>query len=217
MGRVSNLNYQQIAKVANSIKNNGEKPTARSVREVLGTGSMATIIKFLQEWNLDQNQYIQTIDLLDPSITRAINNVIATKIQERTDDITLQLKELQFECNALVAENAQLTEVNDNQASELLTQQKQQSEVLGRIQEIELSTISTAAALSIERQNGENSRIALAIAESRIESVPYLKEEIEKLRAEIKEANSYATLCHESAAVSEARLESELIHNTKNN
>ena len=95
-----------FAAAADNIKAQGGKPTARSVRDALGTGSMATVLKFLQEWKGGQVRQCQAIDdTLDPSIARAISNQIAGKVQEATADATARLADLQAETDGVIVEN----------------------------------------------------------------------------------------------------------------
>jgi len=97
-----------FAAAADNIKAQGGKPTARSVRDALGTGSMATVLKFLQEWKGGQVRQCQAIDdTLDPSIARAISNQIAGKVQEATADATARLSIIQEKARVAYLEQMQ--------------------------------------------------------------------------------------------------------------
>ena len=55
MGREASITFEQVASVADQIqRETGKKPTTRAVRELLGSGSLGTIVKFLQQWQAGQ-------------------------------------------------------------------------------------------------------------------------------------------------------------------
>lgn len=50
MVREPGITQDQVSKVAEKIRDEGARPTARAIRERLSTGSMATVLKFFQAW-----------------------------------------------------------------------------------------------------------------------------------------------------------------------
>lgn len=56
MPRESTITYSMVAAIADSLFKQGKKPTARAVREALGVGSMATVLKHLRQWADNQKQ-----------------------------------------------------------------------------------------------------------------------------------------------------------------
>jgi hypothetical protein len=50
VGREASITYQQVADAAEALQAEGIHPSARSIRERLGSGSMGTIQRFLNEW-----------------------------------------------------------------------------------------------------------------------------------------------------------------------
>ena len=211
MARESTITFEQVAAVADSIKGQGGKATMRNVRETLGSGSMATILKFLQQWQGGQLRQSQAIDdTMDPSIARAISNQIASKVQEATANATAQLADLQIETDTLIAENERQAADMDIQATELSALQEQHAALVGRTQQLETDATRTSAALVLERQAAESARVELAKAELRLEAVPRIEAEIEKVRAELLEARAQSAKLHEEAAVATAKLESEI-------
>lgn len=210
MARESTITTEQVAAAADNIKAAGGKPTARAVREVLGTGSMATILKHLQQWQDGQLRQSQSIDdTLDPSITRAISNQIVAKVQEATAGATARLADLQAEANTIIAENERQSAEIEAQAAELISFQDKHSALVGRVQQFEADATRTATELAAERQAAEAARVELAKAMLRLEAVPRIEAEIEKVRAELLQARAQATEQHEAAAVATAKLESE--------
>ena len=210
MAREPSITFEQVATAADNIKAQSQKPTARNVRETLGAGSMATVLKFLQQWQSGQVRQSQAIDdTLDVSIVRAISNQIATKVQEATADATAQLADLQGETDTLITENERQSIELENKAVELAALQEQHSALAGRTEQLEDENKRQAGALLAERQASEGARVELAKAELRLEAVPRIEAEIEKVRLELDEERKKSSTLHEAAAVANAKLESE--------
>jgi len=208
MARESTITHDQVAAAADQIKAAGNKPTARAVRDVLGTGSMATVLKFLQQWQGGQVRQSQAIDdTLDPAIGRAISNVIVGKVQEATADATARLADLQAEAEAIIAENERQAAELEGQAAELAALQEQHAALAGRAQQLESDATRTVADLVAERQAAEAARVELAKAELRLEAVPRIEAEIEKFRADLLQSRAQAAELHEAAAVATAKME----------
>lgn len=211
MARESTITYEQVAAAADSIKAKNINPTARNVRDVLGTGSMATVLKFLQQWKNGQTRQSQAIDdTLDPSIARAISNHIAVRVQEATSDTTARLADLQAETETVIAENERQAATIEEQAAELATLQEQLAATAGRAQQLEADAEKQAAELAAERTAAEAARVELAKAELRLEAVPRIEAEIEKVRADLLQARAQSAELHEAAAVATAKLEAEV-------
>jgi len=208
MAREATITFEQVAAAADSIKAQGGKASARAVREVLGSGSMATVLKLLQQWQSGQVRQSASIDdTLDPSVVRAISNQIATRVQEATADTTARLADLQAEADLIIVENERQAVDLEAQAAELVVLHGQYAELAGRAQQIESDAARTAAELVAERRATEAARVELAKAELRLEAVPKVEAEIEKVRAEFLQARAQAAELHEAAAVANVKLE----------
>ncbi|MDP2143125.1 MAG: DNA-binding protein [Gallionella sp.] len=70
MPRESTITYNMVAAIADSLFKQGKKPTARAVREALGVGSMAMILKHLRQWH-DSREHQRPIVDAGMSITPA--------------------------------------------------------------------------------------------------------------------------------------------------
>lgn len=206
MARESTISFDQVAAAADIIKTQGGKPTARSVREALGSGSMATVLKFLQQWQGGQVRQSQAIDdTLDPAIVRSISNAIAGKVQEATADATVRLADLQAETSSVIVENERMGAEIEALATELATLQEQLAATAGRAQQLEVDAARQATELAAERAAAEAARVALAKAELRLESVPRIEAEIVAVRAELAAERIKSAEQHEAAAVAIAQ------------
>lgn len=212
MARKSTLTYEQVVTVADKIIAQGGKPSSRNIREALGTGSLTTILKFLQQWQGGQVRQSQSLnDTIDPAIARAISNQIVIRVQDSTADAMSRLADLQAELETLISENERQSAEIETQAAEMIVIQEQNSSLAGRAQQIESDAARNIADLVSERQAAEAARVSLAKAELRLEAVPRIEAEIEKVSAELMQARCLSAELHEAAAVATARLEAETV------
>lgn len=210
MAREETITAEQVAAAAEALKAEGIKPTTRSVREYLGAGSMATVLKYLQQWKAGQTRQTQAIDdTIDPSIARAISNQLAARVQEATAETTARLADLQAEIETVIAENERQAAEIEAQAIALSELQEQLAATTGRAQQLEADAARQASELAAERAAAETARVELAKADLRLEAVPRIEAEIVKVREELLQARKEAADLHEVAAVAGAKLEAE--------
>jgi chromosome segregation ATPase len=208
MAREATITLEQVATAADNIKAQGGKASARAVREVLGSGSMATVLKLLQQWQSGQvRQSADIDDTLDPSVVRAISNQITIRVQEATADTTARLGDLQAEADLIIVENERQAADLEVQAAELVALHQQYAELAGRAHQLESDATRTAAELVAERRATEAARVELAKAELRLEAIPKIEAEIDKVRAELLQTRAQAAELHEAAAVATVKLE----------
>lgn len=208
MAREATITFEQVAAAADNIKAQGGKASARAVREVLGSGSMATVLKLLQQWQGGQVRQSDVIDdTIDPSVLRAISNQIATRVQEATSDTTARLADLQAEADAIIIENERQAIELDSQSAELTSLHGQYAELAGRAQQLESEAARMTVDLVAERRATEVARVELAKAELRLEAVPKIEAEIEKIRAELVVERRATESVRVELAKAELRLE----------
>jgi chromosome segregation ATPase len=218
MARESSITFEQVAMAADAIKAQGGKATSRSVREVLGTGSMATILRFLQQWGGAQARQSQAIDdTLDATVVRSISNHIADRVQAATTALTAQLADQQAETDSLISENERQTTELDAIATTLVSLQVSYNQMVGVVQQLESDTARTAKELIAERQAAEAARVLLAKAEFRLEAVPRIEKEIQQVRDELATVQKQAAELHETAAVATAKLEAASVQRKEMN
>lgn len=201
MARESNITYEQVATTADSLKAKDIKPTSRAVRDVLGTGSMATVCKHLEQWKSGQAKQSQVADdSIDPSVARALSAHIAAKIQTATSDATARLADMQGELGAVILENErQANEISDLTV-EAAFHKEESAKLAGQIQQLSADLARAVAELENERQAAEQARIQQAKAELRLEAIPRIEAEIEKLRNELAIERKVASTAREEAA-----------------
>lgn len=207
MARDATITFEQVATAADSIKAQGGKPTARAVRDVLGTGSMATVLKFLQQWQGTQERQSQAVDdTLDPAIGRAIRDTIAAKVRQATADATARLADLQAEAAGLITENERQAGEIEARAAEIAALQERHAALAGRIEQLQTDGARTADNLLGERQAAEAARVALARSELRLEALPRLEADLVALRDDLARERAARIAAEQMAAVTAADL-----------
>ncbi|MBF0362071.1 MAG: DNA-binding protein [Oligoflexia bacterium] len=119
------LTKEDVFKAAKKITYEGGIPTTKSIREILGTGSLSTISKYLQEWNIQEDQnanndffdIAKTVEKLDGHIAEFLHN-------EHPQIIALILSHLEVEKTASI-----LRSFNDSVARHILERMKSMSPV----------------------------------------------------------------------------------------
>ena len=214
MGRIALVEFNDVAISANKMIAAGKKPTARSVYDDLGSGSMSTIQTYFKQWQVDQAQHLPSInhEVLNPDITRAINLTIATKVAEATAGLAEALAEENITCLQIQKEFAELSADYENQAGTLAEMESQYANLTGRAELLESENKRATAELSNERKSVEATRTELAIVNYKLERLSQLEVEVEKLSGDLKLANDKANEYSKAAAVAEARLNSAIQH-----
>lgn len=208
MAREATVTFEQVSAAAEAIKAQGGKPNSRTVREMLGTGSMATILKHLQQRQAEQSRQSQVFDeTLDPVVIKSISIHIADKVQTATMALTIQIAEQQTEMTNLISENERQAAELESLTAAYSALTDQHNQLSGVVQQLETESSRTTADLITERQATESARIQLAKAELRLEAIPRIEKEIEQVRRELFAAQKQAADFKEAAAVAEMRLE----------
>ena len=137
MARESTITYEQVAEAADNLKAQNLKPTSRAVREALGSGSMATVCKLLQQWQTGQARQSQaTDDTIDPSVARAISLHIATKIQTATSEATARLADMQGELASVIQENERQSKEISDLTEEAAHHKEEGARLAGQIEQL---------------------------------------------------------------------------------
>ena len=201
MARESTITYEQVAEAADNLKAQNLKPTSRAVREALGSGSMATVCKLLQQWQAGQTRQSQaTDDTIDPAVARAISLHIATKIQTATSEATARLADMQGELASVIQENERQSKEISDLTEETAHHKEEAARLAGQIEQLSADLVRATSELESERQAAEKARIQLAKAELRLEAVPRIEAEIEKVRADLAAERKASAAAREEAA-----------------
>lgn len=106
MAREATVNYGQVAAIADSMTAAGQRPSARTIRERIGTGSMGTIHKFLTQWRgKTPSEDEQEVSALPSTISRAIADFVATEIATANEGIQEELEAAKADAESLAQDN----------------------------------------------------------------------------------------------------------------
>jgi hypothetical protein len=92
----------------------------------------------------------------------------------------------------------------------LAKRQELHTALIGRTQQIETEVTRLINELTVERRASESARIELVKAELRLEAIPRIEGEIEKIRIELEQERAKSARLHEIAAVATAKFEAEV-------
>ena len=212
MGRLADVEFNDIASVANKMLLAGEKPTARAILARLGMGSMSTIQTHFKQWQSDQALHLPAInhEILSPDISRAINLTIFNKIKEETASLNDILEEEKATCIQIQKEYKQLSVDYETQLAVLSNMENQYAELVGRAEMHESDVKLLTTELANERKSAESARTALAIANHQLLRLNQLEVEVEMQRSELKLASDNVAEYRKNSAVAEAKLEAAL-------
>ncbi|WP_062059555.1 DNA-binding protein [Cellvibrio sp. OA-2007] len=193
MGREATITQEQVNAAADALVAAGQKPTNRAVLDTLGSGSMATVVKFLQNWRAGQSRASAAIDdAIDAEVSRSISNMLARRILDATAEANSKLAELQSDLASVIGENERQAAQIEAQEAELNALRAQAQSQSGQIEQLEVEAVRAREQIASEAKAREAAQVALGKAELRIESLPSLLEELRDARADAKRTGEEA-------------------------
>jgi chromosome segregation ATPase len=204
-GRVG-ITFDQVAAVADAFEQRGERPTLRSVRAELGTGSMGTVQKHLNAWQGQRRQIVATTAILPAEIQRVILSEIEREIGAARTELEADLAAVKGDRDALADDNEAQAGELEQQSAQLDALEATTQQQTGRIAQMGADLASTAEAVERERGVAEQARQSLAKAELRLEAMPRLETELERVRAALETSAARAVAGEQLAAVTAAKL-----------
>lgn len=215
MAREATITQEQVNAVADSIRAGGTKPTARAVREALGGGSMATVLKFLQAWQSRQVQAIETPIALPAGLQRSLVDWIGQEVATAKADLQADLVASQQANGDLIAESERQASTIELQAEALELAQAETATLAGRLAQVDSDLARATDDVNGERQAAEQARTELAKAQLRLEALPRIEAEVSRLRADLERVAAEKVVAEQAAAVAIARLEAMTDRATK--
>ena len=194
---MANATYEHVAAAAEALIAAGQKASVRLVIERIGGGSPNTVLKLLNDWKAGR-PVVRVSDVdLDVAITQSIKSqmqrVAETAAQAAEEKAAAALDDLATlsEASALAEQAiASLTTELDTakqQSSDFVAQMKDEQADHERIVTSLTQTIEQLKGeLSDERKRSDEAQTALAKSEVRLEVVPGMQDEIERLRAALE-------------------------------
>ncbi len=207
MGRESVITQEEVNSVADQLRATGAKPSARAVREALGGGSMATVLKHLHVWQSHQVRTPETQAVLPVGLQRALVDFIAQEVASAKVTLEADLVTAQQANQDLIAESERLAAALEREQSAVETLQADKAELSGRLGQLTKDLEDVRAEAVAQREAAEHARTEKAKLELRLEGVPRLEAEIERLKGALESERNAKVVAEQQAAVSQARLE----------
>lgn len=207
MAREATITQEQVNAAADAIRSSGAKPTARAIRDHLGTGSMATVLRLFQTWQASQGKAVEAPLMLPAGLQRALLDFVGQEIATAKAELQADVVALQRVNDDLIADNERQSSTIDIQAQAVELIQTEKSEMAGRLAHVESDLARAQDAVTYEQQAAESARTELAKARLQLEAVPRMEAEIERLRNELTVERHAHTDAEQKAAVAIAKLE----------
>lgn len=205
MTRESTITQEQVNAVADTLRAGGSKPTARAVRDQLGTGSMATVLKLLQTWQAGQVKApIQEV-ALPPTLTRYLVDFVGQEVAQARAALETDLAAAQQAQADLIAEAERTAADLASLTTELDAERESKAAALGKLGQVDHDLAAAKEEATRERQAAEAARTELAKAQLRLESLPRLEAEATQLRADLDTERSKRHEAERTAAAADAR------------
>lgn len=207
MAREATITQEQVNATADTIRAGGAKPTARAVREALGGGSMATVLKFLQVWQAGQVRAEESPVVLPAGLQRALVDFIGREVAIAKAVLQDDLVAAQQANGDLISESERQASTIELQAEALESAQGEKAVLAGRLAQVESELARASDDVAAERQAAEHARTELAKAQLRLEALPRIEAEADRLRGELEAERAAKVSAEQAAAVAVARLD----------
>ena len=209
MAREATITQEQVNAAADAIRATGAKPTARAIRDQLGTGSMATVLKLLQVWQSGQVRPAAQDVTLPPGLTRALVDFIGQEVATARAGLEADLATAQQASADLIAESERQAATIESQAEALDLAHGEKAELQGKLGQMESDLATARDEAARERQAAEAARTELAKAQLRLEALPRIEAEADRLRQELDAERQARTAAEQKAAVLTSKVEYE--------
>jgi chromosome segregation ATPase len=220
------VNFEAVAAAAEALQIAGQRPSVRAVIAHLGGGSPNAVLKHLGEWKAGRPVVRIEDTALDARITSAIIDQMqrvavaaAAAAEERAAGIEDDLQALAEAQQAAEQQIDALTVERDTSCEQTEGLVRQLADAQANAERIQQLAGEQAAALRAElageRKHQEQTAAALVKAEVRLEALPDLHAEIERLRAVLDTEGKARVAAEQQAAVLAAKLDAAIDRATR--
>lgn len=212
------VTFEAVAAAAETLQASGQRASVRAVTAALGGGSPNTVLKLLSDWKAGR----PVVRIADTEIDSKITEAIKLQMQKVAEGAAATAEEkaaaLDEDLQTLSAAQAQAEQQIATLTTELDKSKDQAIELAEQIDNAradadraEQTAVKTESALRLElateRQRFEAVSASLARSEVRLEALPGLQSEIERLRTALDVDQQARQKAEQQAAVLTAKLE----------
>ena len=202
--RKATVTQEEVNAAADRLLASGTKPTARAVHEEIGRGSMATVLRLLQNWLSAQGQAHETQAALPAALQRVLMDFIAQEVASAKLSLEQNLVNSQLAQNDLIDENERLSAEIEELKTDLNELKSSHQQLEGRCAQLTTDLENARQAAETQRQAGEHARTEVAKLLLRLEGVPRLESELAKLKEDLDAERKLRVAAEQSAAVAVA-------------
>jgi len=207
MAREATITQEEVNAVSDSIRAAGIKPTARAVRDGLGRGSMATVLRLLHVWQSGQARAPEPQHTLPAVLQRSLIDFVGQEVAAAKLSLEQELVSAQQAQKDLILENESLLGDLEELQTAFEAVQAQHSQLEGRKAQLLVDISDATRIAENQRQAAESARTELAKVQLRLEGVPTLEAELSRMHAALDAERAARVAADQAAAVAEARLE----------
>jgi colicin import membrane protein len=215
---MAKVTFEAVAVAAEALQAAGQRASVRAVTAAIGGGSPNTVLKMLADWKAGRPVVRIADTELDQRITTAIieqmqrvATTAAAAAEERAagiDEDLQALAEAQAEAEQQIEALRAERDTAQGRAADFVDQLKEAKADAERQKEQATAAASTLRNdLATERQRQEATASALARAEVRLEVLPGLQAEADRLRAALDTSQQAHHQAEQQAAVLAAKLD----------
>jgi DNA repair exonuclease SbcCD ATPase subunit len=210
MAREPSITQEQVSRAAETIRDAGGRPTARAIRERLGAGSMATVLKLFQAWQGAQIRPAEEPGSLPQSLQRGLLDFVAAEVERSRLELRTEL-DIANQTNAdLIVECERLGLIVENLTAALEAVHAEKAELAGRLTQVETDLDGCRHEAATERQGAEVARTELAKALLRLEAMPRLEGDLVVARKDAAAERVGRVDAEQASAVALAKLDAAI-------
>lgn len=205
------VTYETVAQACQALDAESKRPSVRAIIAYLGGGSPNLVLDYQRQWKAGRPVIKAEEIQVDPRIGQIVAEQIGQAVAKARADIEAQLTEAEQDAETVGKAGREAEERAKTLDAELEAAKGQIQALTGQIDQLKADAeqVKTTAAEQVkaaedraaadvakaeeeasrERQAREAAQVALAKAELRLEALPRLEAEIERIRAELFEAN----------------------------
>lgn len=223
------VTYEAVAQAAEAIQAEGGRPSVRAVRARLEGGSPNVIAPLLAQWKAGRPVVHAEEVQIDPRISQILAEQIGKAVLDARGDVEARLVNAEADLEAVSRAGRDAEELAQHLAGELEIAKSRIQTLRGQIDQLkadaergkadaaeQIKATEGRAAAGIakaeeeaarERQGREAAQAALARAELRLETVPRLEKEIERLQVALDAERTARADAERQVATAEAKSE----------
>ncbi len=195
----SPLSYEAVVDAIHTLESNGRPVGARSVHDVLKTGSMTTIQKHLVRWREEKARVVPSD--LPGSLQREILSFVTSEVKKAQNHLEGLLEEGRAALDEALRTGDELEQRLMVQEQESEARTLRIAEQADQIRQAECQERETR-----EREEAHSLREELARATLRLEELPRIRKSLEELTQKLDQEKEARTAAEKDSAVSRALL-----------